>query len=432
VPRIVVVSRNPNLAWGIGAADHDLLEVRPHQIDDWLEERAHEPTDLIVVDVSDSARSLSLLTELRGRAQMAPALLVAGDDAGWDDPEIVALPGAEVLALPVSTQAIQAAMARLLAADAAPLAPTRAPTPAPTATIPAQVGNDQATQADLVVTPEVSQTSADKPLAPDPRQDARATPDVAPPDGALPPLRRSSRTSRAVREALSGANFADQVAQVAKVAQSSATPITDAPHRSAVGETGATADHSPLASPGSPMFTKDRPARTMDSANALARSLTLRIDELYGVPETAEVIVVDAVERVRAEQAALMLPDGRRWRVAAGIGLGGIERRFELDEDSWVIANVARASKGVLVEDTDVARRPFQRAPLASRKHLLAAPIRLVEGVLIVARDTDPGFTEQALADLAHLADEAGLLLAAALDVRDLARRLQPFTDFAD
>jgi hypothetical protein len=112
--------------------------------------------------------------------------------------------------------------------------------------------------------------------------------------------------------------------------------------------------------------------------------------------------------------------------------LGGIERRFELDEDSWVIANVARASKGVLVEDTDVARRPFQRAPLASRKHLLAAPIRLVEGVLIVARDTDPGFTEQALADLAHLADEAGLLLAAALDVRDLARRLQPFTDVAD
>jgi GAF domain-containing protein len=167
----------------------------------------------------------------------------------------------------------------------------------------------------------------------------------------------------------------------------------------------------------------------MDNANALARALSLRVDELYSVPETAEVIALDAVERTGADSAALLLPDGNRWRVAAGVGLGAIERRFELAEDSWVVVNVARASKGVLVEDTDIARRPFHSAPLASRRHLLAAPIRLVDGVLLVARDEDPTFTEESLAILAAVAEEAGLLLAAALDVRELARRLQSFTD---
>jgi GAF domain-containing protein len=167
----------------------------------------------------------------------------------------------------------------------------------------------------------------------------------------------------------------------------------------------------------------------MDSANALARALILRRDELYGVPETAEVIVLDAAERVAAEATALLLPDGRRWRVAAGTGLSGVEARFELEEDSWVVQRVARASKGVLVEDTDVARRPFQRAPLSSRKHLLAAPIELVEGVLLAARDSDRPFDESDLAALAALAAEAGLLLAAALDVRELARALDPYRD---
>jgi hypothetical protein len=138
------------------------------------------------------------------------------------------------------------------------------------------------------------------------------------------------------------------------------------------------------------------------------------------------------MNRTAADSAVLMLPDGERWRVAAGIGLGAIERRFELEHDSWVVTNVARASKGVIVAESDVARRPFARAPLASRKHLLAAPIRLVEGILLVARDDDPGFTEETLVELAVLADEAGLLVAAALDVRELARKLRAFTDHTD
>jgi hypothetical protein len=411
--RIVVVSRNPSLAWGLAAPEHDLEEVRPHQVDVWLESDDRQPADLVVLDLTDAAQSLTLLTTLRAHAYLSPALLVAGDDPSWEASPLHDLPGAEVLPLPVTTDSLQAAVDRLI-----------------NAVLPDPQGALEIVEIDI----EISTTDAEPPAsvdAPDtdsetahsvPEQRSGTLSDIAsaqrtPASGqsAAPiPLRRSHRTSAAVRQALSGANFSAHVAEVASVTESS---------------TGATQDPRP-STPGPPP--DDKPARGMDNANALARALTLRVDELYSVPETAEVIVSDALDRTAADSAVLMLPDGDRWRVAAGIGLGNIERRFELGHDSWVVANVARASKGVIVAESDVARRSLESAPLASRKHLLAAPIRLVEGILLVARDADPAFSEDTLMELAALADEAGLLLAAALDVRDLARKLHAFTDYSD
>jgi hypothetical protein len=410
---VVVVSRNPNLAWAIGPADHDLVEVRPQHFGDWLSEHGGEPLDLVVIDVGHSEQSLEILTRMRSMAQLAPALLVASDDGGWSEPQLTALPGAEILPLPISTPAIQAAIGRLLAhkeVDEPTLAP---PTGSETMPVRAVAGDGSPGRSDDVGD---SGDAAHSGHATETADTATTTQHPRPNDA--PALRRGSRTSRVVKEALAGTSFAGQVAQVAQVAHTTPPAPTITPQRQA----------RDLLPPG-PAIVPDKPARSMDSANALARSLALRVDELYGVPETAAVIVSDALERVEADAAALLLPDGSRWRVAAGSGLAGMERRFELEEDSWVIANVARAAKGVLVEDSDVARGPFRHAPLASRRHLLAAPIRLVEGVLLVARDEDPAFTEASLAELARMGDEAGLLLAAALDVRDLARRLQAFVD---
>jgi hypothetical protein len=330
---------------------------------------------------------------------------------------ITELPGAEVLPLPITSTSLQAAVGRLLAEPGHDLEARdgggshEADVAAPAEAHPADDGE--------VTTPEV--TPAED--AADARPAADAVVPAQPTRGGRPALRRSPRTADSVRKALSGADFSAQVASVAAVSAVDPEPA----HRDLVRPT--TDAPAQAMEPGEPSWPDRQAGRTMDSANALARALIVRRDELYGVPETAEVIVLDAADRVGAEATALLLPDGRRWRVAAGTGLSGIETRFELEEDSWVVERVARSSKGVIVEDTDVARRPFQRAPLSSRKHLLAAPIALVEGVLLAARDTDQPFDEKDLAALAALASEAGLLLAAALDVRELARALDPFRD---
>jgi hypothetical protein len=410
MPRIAIVSRNPTLAWGLGSTGHDLIEVRPHQVDRWLEDAAHTALDLVVLDLDDSGRSLTVLTSLRAQASMTPVLLVAGSDEGWSSPTVAALPGAEVLPLPITSTSLQAAVGRLLADDAT------GELTDDTAEHEGSDGSDSepAASSDSLTRTETPAAESGH-VGPEGGTPEVVVP-VQPTRSARPALRRSPRTADSVRKALSGADFSAQVASVAAVSEVPAETESTQPEPS-----GAPRSNEPWPDP--------PPGRSLDSANALARALILRRDELYGVPETAEVIVLDAADRVGAEATALLLPDGRRWRVAAGTGLSGVEARFELEEDSWVVERVARSSKGVIVEDTDVARRPFQRAPLSSRKHLLAAPIALVEGVLLAARDSDRPFNEKDLAALAGLAAEAGLLLAAALDVRELARALDPYRD---
>jgi hypothetical protein len=166
-----------------------------------------------------------------------------------------------------------------------------------------------------------------------------------------------------------------------------------------------------------------------EAAAALVRELAASVHELYGVRETADVVVADAVERTAASAGALLVPDGGRWRVAAGVHLRPLEHRYELDAGSWLVDEIARGYRGAIIENTDVARRPLQGAPLASHRHLLAVPVPTVEGLLLVARDDDPAFTEDDLLLLALVGQEAAPLLSAALDTRALARALSEFSD---
>jgi hypothetical protein len=167
-------------------------------------------------------------------------------------------------------------------------------------------------------------------------------------------------------------------------------------------------------------------------AALLVRRLAALVHELYGVRETAEVVVADAVERTAAGAGALLVPDAGRWRVAAGVGLRQRENRYELDADSWLVDEIARSYRGAIIEDTDVARSPLHGAPLASRRHLLAVPVPSVDGLLLVARDDDPPFTEADLLMLARVGEEAAPLLATALDTRALARALLEFSDLSE
>jgi hypothetical protein len=166
-----------------------------------------------------------------------------------------------------------------------------------------------------------------------------------------------------------------------------------------------------------------------EAAARLVSQLAAVVSDLYGVRETAEVVIADAVERTGAGAGALLVPDGARWRVAAGVHLRPLEHRYELDADSWLVAEIARGHRGAIIEETDVARSPLHGAPLASWRHLLAVPVPTVEGLLLVARADDPPFTEDDLLMLARVGQEAAPLLSAALETRALARAVSEFRD---
>lgn len=160
----------------------------------------------------------------------------------------------------------------------------------------------------------------------------------------------------------------------------------------------------------------------------LVSELTGRVADLYSVPETSEVVVADALERLRADAAALLVADGARWRVAAGRGLRPREHDLELTESSWLVREVARTRRGALIENSDVVREQLSGVPLASRRHLAAAPVPDVPALLMIAREQPP-FQERDLISLAALATEAAPLLAAAVATRTLARALAGLRD---
>jgi hypothetical protein len=173
----------------------------------------------------------------------------------------------------------------------------------------------------------------------------------------------------------------------------------------------------------------DPNARTQSTLD-LIRALLPRIDELYGVPEAAAMVVSDLDRRIGVERAAVLIPDEGRWRVAAGLALRSLEHRYELLADSWLVQQVARDRKGLLIEHSDIARVDLRGAPLAAARHLLAVPIPYVSGILLAARDDEEAFTEDDLTRAAAVGESAGASMAAACDTRTMARSMAHLVDF--
>lgn len=157
--------------------------------------------------------------------------------------------------------------------------------------------------------------------------------------------------------------------------------------------------------------------------------LLRQADSYYTLDEAGAVIVEDAVVRGMADAGALLVPDGDVWRVAGGVALRPLEFRLQLTEESWLVASIAGAGKGILIEDSDVARQNLRGAPLASRAYLMAVPVPQVHAILLLARDRKDPFSEATLGALAELAEEAGPLLQQAMDLRSLARALVAHLD---
>jgi hypothetical protein len=167
-------------------------------------------------------------------------------------------------------------------------------------------------------------------------------------------------------------------------------------------------------------------------AQHLVLRLIDRVSDMYGVAETAQLLAEDLLDRAGADASAVLVPDGAVWRVSGGIGLRVLERRLVLDATHWLIEQVARGGRTRPVQETDSpdAGQRMAGAPLASWRHLIAVPVPMVEAVVLLARgpESEP-FSDDLLRTLDDRVDEAGELLQGAVQIRRLARLMDPLRE---
>jgi hypothetical protein len=172
------------------------------------------------------------------------------------------------------------------------------------------------------------------------------------------------------------------------------------------------------------------PAQRPDDVHTWVRNLLDHRGQLFGVNETAQVLADEVVERGESDAAAVLMPDGSRWRVSGGVGLRPLERRLLLDTSHWLIAEIAVGGRALIIEDTDIVRPRLAGAPLAAWRHLLAVPVPSIRAAVVLARGQEASrFTDRDLAAVVPVVAEAADLLSAALRMRELARVLAPLRD---
>lgn len=364
---VLVVSRNATLGVGLIHLGYDVTDVRPDRHGDWTREA--EGTHAVVLELSDAVAAESAVLRLRHEGLGVPVLVVSNSTPGWDTAAAHLGGGTSVLALPISLPKLQAELDNLIAAGPVDTTPLPKDETEMLHAVAASVG--------LAITE----------------------------NGTVVP--EGSVATQAPPEVMAEPEPEPEPEPVARPALPEPSPLPAPPPAAAAGE-------------------GRHPASDLYVATLLdwARDLT-------GVAECAEVIALELADRVGAEAAALLLPDGDEWRVAGGAGLRPLEHRARLTEEHWLVANVVITGKGMLADDTDAARDVLTGAPLASWPRVIAVPVREVRGLFLAARG-GAAFTEESLQQAVALAAEAMPLLKDALAVRTLARALAPYAEFDD
>ena len=363
--RVLVVALGPEVAGWLTGTEHDVADVRPDELERSIATR--QGIDVLVLDLDTPELGLAAVRVARASGATAPMLLLSSDRARWNAADLRTVSAGQARLLPRDRATLQVALQ--LSLDAHGM----------NAASPSGVPR---TRHSLRL-PNLSSESAV--LDFDDRRRPEAPPEV--------PSAHAGRVLHRFRRRH----------DVVELTTSEQLAPTD-------------------------------PADTAPSVLELVRQLSDRAAELYSVPETALAIVSDAVERTRAHAGAILVPDSpgppyQLWRVAGGMGLRPLEGRYELDDGAWLIQQVVTGDKGLLIEDTDIVREQLRGAPLASWRHLLAAPLAAVASVLVLARRDDPPFSEHDLAALAGLTVEAGPRLDAAMAARTRARDLSELRD---
>lgn len=420
---VTVVTRNPAIAVGLTHHGYDVTDVRPDRHGDWA--RQAYGSRAVVLELSDPIAADAAIRRLRADGNGVQVLVIRGDAAGgWD--EVLAHAGAGVrsMPLPITLPSLMAALESLVAEGPIDVPPPPRNEEELLSAVARQVGLTITDSGTLSGEPhahmmddlgDAPAEGEDEPVpAPEVALDPETEPEAAPvpevepvpmPDTDPVPVPEPSPVP---------------VPEPAPVPEPSPAP---APEPSP--------EPAPVPGPPAPPAPAPVPPPSPRAAAGLIAALTAVARDLTGVSETAEVVVEELAERVAAEAAALLLPDGDEWRVVGGVGLRPLEHRARLAADHWLVQHVAIASRGVVVEDTDAARDQLMGAPLASWNEVLAVPVEGVRGVFVAAR-AEGAFGEDALRAACGVAEEAAPLLREALTVRVLARALAPYAELDD
>lgn len=394
---VALVSRNPAIALAVAAADDNVTEIPPTTLGAWLEADHDLDHDALVLDLGSVQTVLKIVGDLRKRDRWIPVVVIASASA---DTQLASLPRTRVIGPPIDAAHLRAALDGAAALPAIrEVADTHIPL---TAAAPAtQPDTEPAVEPVVEPVDDIPEVQEPAWLAEEIEASLQPTPTTAEVPEAEPTvidLRRSAalhipstpRDDHDLRRLLLAADEAPPVA----------TP------------TGSTTT-----------------ATTTMPVSAVVETLLAERTQLFGVSDASEAVVAGAVALVPADGAALLVPDGDVWRVAAGHNLRPLETRYQLESNDWLVEHVAHAHKGVIVEESDGARHALRGAPLSSRRHLLAVPVPDVHAILLMARDEDPPFDEAVLGSLAELAREATPLLTEAMHTRELARSLADLQD---
>jgi hypothetical protein len=179
---------------------------------------------------------------------------------------------------------------------------------------------------------------------------------------------------------------------------------------------------------GQPGSSQEHDATEATPAIDLVRKLSGLAARLESPSHVGARIAALALELLRADAAAVLVPDNGDWSVAAGVNLRRVQTRLRLRPDHWLIREVLRGKNGLVVADTDAARARLAGVPLSQWKHLLALSVSDADSLVIVTRGEQP-FDADDLSRLSCALVGDAPLLAQTLEIRDLARALARFTD---
>ncbi|MFL6139676.1 MAG: hypothetical protein ACJ74O_18025 [Frankiaceae bacterium] len=362
--RVVVVSGNPALSMGLISAGYDVADMRLSDTEAWMGAVVTAP--VLVLDVDDPVLALDSVERARRAQADVEIVLVSSDRPGWPSIEAAGLQRLHVVPLPMTLPGLVRVVARACVPEQrAPDPPEPAAFDPPAATAPPPAA---------VAPPAPPATEAPREPAPD-RPDLPAAPERH--DVTAPAAKRFSR--------LRGGGRGRPPAPSDPAVEPA--PLMHAVRRVRDG------------------------AGSLPTIGALADALADRVVTLVG-----------------ASAAAVLVPDGEAWRVVGGRALRPLETRLVLHDDAWLVQHVAVNGHGLLVEDTDVVRQPLAGAPLAHRRHLLAAPLPAVGGIVVAARDDAP-FAEADLRAAVTEVDRHARALRDACEVRALARALADHLD---
>jgi hypothetical protein len=378
-PRLLVVADNRSLSLGLAGQDFDVLDVQPEHLGQ--SSAPDQSTDLVIVGVERPSEAVAVLTTCRQRHGGVPMLLVRSDGPEWATVDTAISGQVEVLSLPVTRVSLVAAVRRLIASD-------------------------EETPATHAATPDLTS---------------------APPEGEVrAPARQAAGRIMAAR---SSDALRERLARRAEVSHESAT-MSPAPPDDGGAQPAESLPR--LREPASRQYAEWDQLRHRSTKGggigSLIQDLLSRLHELVDVRDAADALASEVAALAQAPYSAVLLPDGGIWRVCGSTGLRPLELRYVVEPDGWLADTVVTGLRGVIIEDSDIARQRLGGAPLAHHRHLMATPIPATQGLVILARDED-AFDESQLSAVVDACNEVGALLSDALRIRSLARALTDFRD---